>query len=74
MKADGKKTQEVKTKNTDSEEGWFFIISVIIICITIVMTTRMYINANLTESMVMHYSMRGKDVIIHNEELVFVNN
>jgi len=57
-----------------SAEAWSFIIVVLLFCITLVFTTRMYIGANMVDTMVHHYTLRGKNVIVENDQLVFINN
>ena len=57
----------------ENDESWGFIIGVLLLCITIVFTTRMYVDLVLAQDLIQHYTLRGKDVIVENEQLVFVN-
>lgn len=57
----------------ENDESWGFIIVVLIVCITIIFSLRMYVELSVAHDMIEHYTLRGKDVIIENEQLVFIN-
>ncbi len=73
MNKDEKKTETNPTSN-DTAGEWAFIIVMLFLCITMVFTTRMYVDGHLIDKMVDHYTLRGKDVIVENQQLVFINN
>ena len=73
MNKDEKKT-EINPTSNDTAGEWAFIIVMLFLCITMVFTTRMYVDGHLIDKMVDHYTLRGKDVIVENQQLVFINN
>ena len=73
MKSDEKKTQ-TQENSSDNVEAWLFIVAIVFLCITIVFTTRMYVDGHLIDRMIDHYTLRGKDVVVQDQQLVFVNN
>ena len=64
---------EKKDTVKSNDEEWAFIIVILLLCVTIVFVTRIYADAYLLGDMINHYTLRGKDVIVENEQLVFVN-
>ena len=65
--------QKNNQSQQNSDEGWVFIGVVIIISLTLIFTTRMHLNANLMGEMIQHYTLRGKEVLVEGNEVVFVN-
>ena len=66
------KPNENKHKE-ENDESLSFIIVILLLCITIVFTTKMYVDLVLAQDIIQHYTLRGKDVIIENDQLVFIN-
>ena len=62
-----------KRETVSTDEIWAWVIVILLLCITIVFTTRMHVDASLLGDMIQHYTLRGKDVIVQDEHLVFVN-
>lgn len=73
MKSDEKKTQ-TQNNTSDNVEAWSFIVAIVFLCITIIFTTRMYVDGHLLDTMIDHYTLRGKNVIVEDQQLVFVND
>lgn len=67
------KNNKIQESKQSNEDAWVFISLVLIISITLIFTTRMHLNANLMGEMIQHYTLRGKDVLIEGNEVVFVN-
>ncbi len=75
MKAEQETTKaEPQESKASSEEGWYWVIIILLMCITIVYTTRMHVDAYLIAETIQHYSLRGRNVFMENKQLVFVNN
>ena len=64
---------QTKADPTTVEVTIFFIL-ILMMCLTLIMTTRMYVDSALISDMITHYSLRGKDVVVKDNQLVFVNN
>jgi hypothetical protein len=66
----------MKNKNEKEveDEGWSTIILILCLCITLIAITRLYIDATIVSDMITHYTLRGKDVIVKHNSLVFVND
>jgi len=76
MKSKEKQTateQKTQENSSDNVEAWSFILAILFICITLVFTTRMYVDGHLIDRMIDHYTLRGKEVIVKDEQLIFVN-
>ena len=73
MKADEKKT-ETQENTSENSDAWAFIVTILFLCITLIFTTRMCIDGHLLQSMVEHYTLRGRDVIVEDQQLVFIND
>jgi len=56
------------------DESWAAIIIIICISITLIAITRLYIDATIISDMITHYTLRGRDVLVQDNSLVFVNN
>ena len=65
--------EESNKRETSSDEIWGWVMAVLLLCITIVFTTRMYVDCSLVGDMIQHYTLRGKDVIVKDDQLVFIN-
>ncbi len=50
-----------------------FLTMIAVMCLTLLVTTRMYVDSALISDMITHYSLRGKDVVVQDNQLVFVN-
>ena len=76
MKAKEEKTQNEpqEARGASSEEIWAWVLIMLLMCVTIVYTTRMHVDAFLIAETIQHYTLRGKNVLMENEQLVFVNN
>lgn len=69
MKPEEKKTDTVQS----NEEAWGFIIVILLLSFTLVFVTRMYVDLSLAQEMIHHYTLRGKDVIVKDDSIVFIN-
>ena len=50
-----------------------FLTMIAAMCVTLLITTRMYVDSALISDMISHYSLRGKDVVVQDNQLVFIN-
>jgi len=80
MKEDkkGDKKEEVKEEtryiastSTDELLAWLFL--TIALCLTLVLITRMHVDSALVGDLIQHYTLRGKDVVVKDDHLVFIN-
>ena len=64
-----------KSPNADASaaETIMFFIMVAVMCLTLIVTTRMYTDTALISDVISHYTLRGKDILIKDNQLVFVN-
>lgn len=67
------KTQDKNQDENQENGGWILVIVVLLLCITVMVQTRMYTDVVVIRDMINHYTLRGKTVLIENEKLVFVN-
>lgn len=67
------KEESKKPETVSNDEIWAWVMVMLLVCITIVFTTRMHVDASLVGDMIQHYTLRGKDVIVKDDHLVFVN-
>tara|TARA_Y100000992_G_C21030488_1_gene380067 strand:+ start:300 stop:533 length:234 start_codon:yes stop_codon:yes gene_type:complete len=76
MKAEDKKTENEpqSAKETSSEEIWAWVLIILVMCITIIYVTRMHVDAYLVAETIQHYTLRGRNVFMKDQQLVFVNN
>ena len=76
MKAKDKTTKQEthEREGTSSEEIWSWVLIIMLICLTIIYTTRMHVDAYLIAETIQHYTLRGKNVLMKDQQLVFVNN
>ena len=76
MKGKEEKTENElqTTKEASSEEVWAWVLIILIMCITIIYTTRMHVDAYLIAETIQHYTLRGKNVLMEDQQLIFVNN
>lgn len=72
MKKEEKNTP--KQPEVTNGDAWMFIVVILFLCTTAVFTTRMYVDGHLLDRMIDHYTLRGKDVIVKDQQLVFIND
>ena len=65
---------QVSPSANNSEESWVWVAIVIAMCITLIYTTQVTVDAKLFSDMIQHYSLRGRDVLVEDGTLVFVND
>ena len=58
----------------ESEDIWPSVIVIICMLITLVTITRLYVDASIISDMITHYTLRGRDVLVKDNSLVFINN
>lgn len=62
-----------RNEATTGSEIIMLLTMIAAMCVTLLITTRMYVNSALISDMISHYSLRGKDVVVQDNQLVFVN-
>tara|TARA_B110000858_G_scaffold122101_1_gene139255 strand:- start:171 stop:416 length:246 start_codon:yes stop_codon:yes gene_type:complete len=62
-----------RNEATTGSEIIMLLTMIAAMCLTLLITTRMYVNSALISDMISHYSLRGKDVMVQDNQLVFVN-
>ena len=68
------KNKNEETPRIVEDDSWSAILVILCVCITLIAITRLYIDATIVSDMITHYTLRGKDVIVEDNSLVFVNN
>jgi len=66
-------TQAETQKNDHSDESLAYLIMIMMICMTLILTTRMILNTTTLSDMINHYSLRGKDIILNGDTITFIN-
>ncbi len=76
MKAKDKTTEQEtqESRGSSSEEIMSWILIIMLLCVTIIYTTRMHVDAYLIAETIQHYTLRGRNVLIEDQQLVFVND
>ena len=64
-----------KSPRTDASaaETIMFFTMLAVTCLTLIVITRMYTDTALISDVISHYTLRGKDILIKDNQLVFVN-
>lgn len=66
-------TQAETQKNDHSDESLAYLIMIMMICLTLIITTRMILNTTTLSDMINHYSLRGKDIVLNGDTITFIN-
>ena len=66
-------TQAETQKNDHSDESLAYLIMIMMICMTLILTTRMILNTTTLSDMINNYSLRGKDIILNGDTITFIN-
>ena len=73
MKDSVKPASETPKQEDSSGDSLIFLFIILALCLTMVLTTRIYADTAILGEIVQHYSLRGKDVLVKDNHLVFVN-
>ena len=73
MKQNAKPASETIKKEESSADGLIVLFIILALCLTMVLTTRIYADTAILGEIVQHYTLRGKDVLVKDDHLVFVN-
>ena len=70
---DAKPASESPKQEEGSSDSLIFLFIILALCLTMVLTTRIYADTAILGEIVQHYTLRGKDVLVKDNHLVFVN-